>query len=42
MARGRVIWWERDTGGNPVGKQNTNPILDTRHYEEKSANGEVT
>ena len=32
MAQGRVVKRLRDNDGNPVGRANDNPILDTREY----------
>ena len=32
MARGKVVKRARDDAGNPVGRANNNPILDTREY----------
>eukprot|EP00804_Cyclotella_cryptica_P009101 CCRYP_003177-RA/>CCRYP_003177-RA protein AED:0.23 eAED:0.23 QI:0/0/0/1/1/1/2/0/629 len=42
MARGKVIRRKRDAEGNPIGRANNNPILDTRQYEVQFADGEVT
>ena len=42
MARGKVIRRKRDAEGNPIGRENNNPILDTRQYEVQFADGEVT
>ena len=42
MARGKVIRRKRDAKGNPIGRANNNPILDTRQYEVQFADGEVT
>jgi hypothetical protein len=33
MVRGEVVRCRRDSNGNPIGKRNLNPILDTREYE---------
>jgi len=33
MVRGKVVRRLRDSNGNPIGKRNLNPILDTREYE---------
>ena len=41
-ARGKVVRWKRDAEGNPIGRANNNPILDTRQYEVQFADGEVT
>ena len=41
-ARGRVIERKRDHGGNVIGRSNANPILDTREYEVKFEDGDVT
>eukprot|EP00804_Cyclotella_cryptica_P019398 CCRYP_006588-RA/>CCRYP_006588-RA protein AED:0.13 eAED:0.13 QI:0/0/0/1/0.75/0.6/5/0/864 len=42
MARGKVVRRKRDAEGNPIGRANNNPILDTRQYEVQFADGEVT
>eukprot|EP00804_Cyclotella_cryptica_P002927 CCRYP_013278-RA/>CCRYP_013278-RA protein AED:0.25 eAED:0.29 QI:0/0/0/1/1/1/2/0/233 len=42
MARGKVVRQKRDAEGNPIGRANNNPILDTRQYEVQFADGEVT
>ena len=42
LARGRVVGRKRDADGNPLGRANANPILDTRRYEVEFADGEVT
>ena len=42
FSRGRVIGRKRDTDGNPTGRANANPILDTREYEVEFSNGEVS
>jgi hypothetical protein len=42
MARGRVAGRKRDANGNPVGRANDNPILDTRVYEVQFDDGDVT
>jgi hypothetical protein len=36
---GKVIGRMRDANGNPVGRANSNPILDTRVYEVESPHG---
>ena len=38
---GTVIGRKRDADGNPIGKRNTNPILDTRVYEVQFPDGHV-
>ena len=38
---GQIIRRKRDHDGNPIGKGNHNPILDTRIYEVKFGDGEV-
>ena len=30
LARGKVVRRKRDVNGNPIGRENQNPILDTR------------
>eukprot|EP00804_Cyclotella_cryptica_P021438 CCRYP_005781-RA/>CCRYP_005781-RA protein AED:0.29 eAED:0.29 QI:0/0/0/1/1/1/3/0/397 len=42
MARGKVVSRKRDAEGNPIGRANNNPILDTHQYEVQFADGEVT
>ena len=42
MARGKVVRRKRDAEGNPIGRANNNPILDTHQYEVQFADGEVT
>ena len=42
MARGRVTGRKRDADGNPMGRSDPNPILDTRVYEVKFDDGDVT
>jgi len=38
---GKVIGRKRDANGNPVGRANSNPILDTRVYEVEFPDGSV-
>ncbi len=42
MTRGRVMARKRDTEGNPKGRANSNPILDTCEYTVIFDNGDVT
>ncbi len=42
MTRGRVTAQKRDVDGNPMGRANTNPILDTREYTVTFNDGDVT
>ena len=42
VARGRVTERKRDHEGNVIGISNANPILDTREYEVKFEDGDVT
>ena len=42
MSRGKVVSLKRDVDGNPIGRENANPILDSRQYEVKFDDGEVT
>ena len=42
LARGRVTERKRDHKGNVIGISNANPILDTREYEVKFEDGDVT
>jgi hypothetical protein len=37
----QVIWRKRDSEGNPIGKGNSNPILDTRLYQVMFPDGNV-
>ena len=39
---GKVINWKREVDGNPNGRENTNPIFNTREYEVEFGYGEVT
>jgi hypothetical protein len=39
---GQVIARKRDADGNPIGKSNANPILDTRLYQVKFTDGTVS
>ena len=42
LARGQVTERKRDHEGNVIGRSNANPILDTREYEVKFEDGDVT
>ena len=42
MARGKVISWEQDVNGNPIWRENANPILHSRWYEGGFYNDGVT
>ncbi len=42
MTRGRVTAQKWDADGNPKGRANSNPILDTREYTVTFDNGDVT
>ena len=42
MTRGGVTAQKRDADGNPKGRANSNPILDTREYTVTFDNGDVT
>ena len=42
MTRGRVTAQKRDADGNPKGRANSNPILDTREYTMTFDDGDVT
>ena len=42
LARGRVTERKRDHKGNVIGRSNPNPIPDTREYEIKFEDGDVT
>lgn len=39
VVKAKVIGRKRDADGNPIGKRNTNPILDTREYEVEFPDG---
>jgi hypothetical protein len=41
MVHGKVIKRARGEDGNPIGKRNTNPILDTREYEVEMSDGSI-
>ena len=41
MARGEVVSQKRDVNGNPIGRENANPIIYSRWYEVEFDNGEV-
>ena len=41
LARGRVIKRKRDREGNPIGRENANPVLGTRSYDVLFDDGEV-
>jgi hypothetical protein len=38
---GTVKNWKRDSKGNPVGRSNMNPLLDTREYEVEFPDGSI-
>ena len=40
--REKVVRHKREINGNPIGRKNQNPILDTCQYEEDFTDGEVT
>ena len=42
MARGKVVNWKHDDNGNPIGRSNQNPILNTCFYEVDLPGGEIT
>ena len=42
MARGCVVTQKRDHEGNPIGRANQNPILDSRQYELEFNDGDVS
>ena len=42
LARVRVIYLKHDHEGNVIVRSNSNPILDTREYEVKFEDGDVT
>ena len=42
FARGRVIFRKRGADGNPTGRANANPILDTREYQVDFGDVEVS
>ena len=39
---GKLFLWKLDVDGNAVGRENANPILDSRQYEVNFDSGEVT
>ena len=39
MTKAKVVGRKRDADGNPIGRRNTNPLLDTRQYEVEFADG---
>jgi hypothetical protein len=42
MAKGRVKSWKQDAHGNPIGRADANPILDTREYIVEFDDGDET
>jgi hypothetical protein len=42
LTKGRVVARKRDIHGNPIGRVNDNPILDTRQYVVKFSDGDET
>ena len=42
MARGQVVCQKHDADGNPIGRSNQNPILDTCLYDVDFPVGEMT
>ena len=42
MARGKVVFRKRYVYGNLIGRDNANPILDSRRYKVEFDDGEVT
>ncbi len=42
MTKGRITARKRDADGNPKGRANPNPILDTREYTVTFDDGDVT
>ena len=42
MTRGRVTAQKRDADGNPKGRANSNPILDTHEYTVTFDDGDMT
>ncbi len=42
LSKGRVTAQKRDKDGNPVGRANANPILDTREYTFTFDDGDET
>ena len=39
ITKAKVVGWKRDADGNPVGRRNANPILDSREYEVEFPDG---
>ena len=42
MAGGQVVHQKNDADGNPIGRSNQNPVLDTCLYEVEFPGGEIT
>ena len=42
ITRAQVVCWNHDTNGNPIGRSNKNPTLDTHLYEVEFPGGEMT
>ena len=42
LARGQVVCQKQDANGNPIGRSNQNPILDTCLYEMEFPGVETT
>ena len=42
MARGKVVSRKQEVNSNPIGRENTDPFLDSRWYEVEFNNSEVT
>ena len=42
ITKGRVTQHKRDSNGNPIGRANDNPNLDTRDYIVEFEDGDVT
>ena len=42
IARGQVVHWKHDANGNPIGRSNQNPIMDTHLYDMEFTGGEMT
>ena len=41
LPQGKFVRFKRDVDGNPIGRENQNTIIDTRHYKVDFTNGEV-
>ena len=42
FAQGKIIFRNCDSEGNPIVRNNENPVLDTRQYDVEFGDGEIT